>query len=95
MNAIKLSSIQFAAASPKDQATGLLGYLAFTLGPLRVDGVTVRRLADSGRLALSFPCRRDRRGRSYPIVCPLGDRERRAIEHAVFQALGIEEPASS
>jgi len=92
--AIPFTDITFACGSPEDQASGLLGYVTFTLGPLRVDGVTVRRVAGSRRLVLSFPSRRDSRGRQHPIVRPLGDRERREVELEIFRALGLGEPAT-
>jgi hypothetical protein len=67
----------------EDARTGLLGFLSLHYGVLIVDGVTVRRTAE-GRLALSFPERRDGKGRRHPVVRPVDDAARRAIEAAVF-----------
>ena len=53
---------------------------------LKLDGVAVRRTL-SGRLALSFPERRDGNGRSHALVRPFDDATRRAIEVQVFSAL--------
>ncbi len=93
MNTIKLSQIQFTAAPSADVERGLLGHVNFVLNAgLRIDGVAVRRTLN-GRYALSYPARRDRRGRQHPLIQPLGDRVRREIEFAVFKALGIEEAA--
>ena len=85
-----LCDIRFRAATQMDQQTGLVGYVAFTLGPLRLDGITVRRTLD-GRLSLSYPARKNGRGVNHPIVRPLGEQERREVEFEVFRALGLEE----
>lgn len=66
-----------------DERAGLLGYLSIFYGSLVLDGVTVRR-TESGRLALSFPERRDRQGRRHSVVRPIDDEARRAIEAVVF-----------
>jgi DNA-binding cell septation regulator SpoVG len=72
---------------------GLVGWVGFVLGGIvQVDGVTLRETA-AGALRLSFPERRDGRGRRHPIVRPLGDAARREIERQVFAALGITEVA--
>jgi DNA-binding cell septation regulator SpoVG len=69
--------------SDADERSGLLGYLSIFYGAMVIDGVTVRRTAE-GRLALSFPERRDGRGRRHSIVRPVDDAARKAIEAAVF-----------
>jgi DNA-binding cell septation regulator SpoVG len=66
-----------------DKRSGLLGYLSLFYGSVVIDGVTLRRTAE-GRLALSFPERRDGKGRSHSVVRPIDDVARRAIEAAVF-----------
>ena len=66
-----------------DEREGLLGFLSILYGDLVIDGVTVRRTA-TGRLALSFPERRDRKGRAHSVVRPIDDAARREIEAAVF-----------
>ena len=68
-----------------DERAGLLGYLTLYVGNLVVDGVTVRRTA-TGRLALSFPERRDKKGRAHAIVRPVDDAARREIEAIIFGA---------
>jgi hypothetical protein len=66
----------------KRPANGLLGYVSCTVAGLHLDGLTLRRTR-GGRLAVSFPCRRDRRGRRHPIVRPRG----KALEAAILAAL--------
>lgn len=66
-----------------DQRSGLLGYLSIFYGAVVIDGITVRRTVE-GRIALSFPERRDGQGRRHPVVRPIDDAARRAIEAAVF-----------
>jgi len=89
-----IRDVRFVQAAPADVERGLVGFVSFTLGPLRIGGVTVRRLADSRRLALSFPCRRDAHGGRHFVVRPIGDRERRAVEFEVLRALGLTEAAA-
>jgi DNA-binding cell septation regulator SpoVG len=69
--------------TPEDERAGLLGYLSVFYGALVIDGVTVRR-TEAGKLTLSFPERRDGRGRRHNVVRPIDDEARRAIEAAVF-----------
>ena len=66
-----------------DQRSGLLGFLSIFYATIVIDGITVRRTTE-GRLALSFPERRDKRGGRHSIVRPNDDAARRAIESAVF-----------
>ena len=76
-------------ATPEQVRTGLLGFVSFTIGGiLRIDGVTARRTRD-GRLALSWPERRDRAGVAHPILRPVDDGARRILEVAVLDALGL------
>lgn len=82
-----LSDVGFVPGGPEDVRSGLLGYVGFVVGgTLRVDCLTLRRTAQ-GRLALSFPARRDRRGRDHHVVRPLDDQSRREIEGLVLTAL--------
>src|SRR5262245_23693969 len=70
------------------------GWVSATMnGSLRFDGISVRRTAD-GRLALSFPARRDTTGKQHPYLRPLDDATRRDIEHQIFAALGLGEHAT-
>lgn len=66
-----------------DERSGLIGFLSIFYGDVVIDGVTVRRTA-AGKLALSFPERRDRKGRAHPVVRPVDDQARRRIEAVVF-----------
>ena len=83
----RVSEIRFHRAADQDVGTGLLAYVSFLLdGRIRLDGVTVRRTRD-GDLTLVFPERRDSAGRRHPLVRPLDNETRRAIEQQVFAAL--------
>ena len=89
--AVDIRKVCFTSASPGEVQTGLLGWVSCTLnGTLRLDGLVLRRTAD-GRLALTFPARRDACGRQHCYVRPLDDRARREIERHIFAALGLEE----
>ena len=87
---MNIADLRFRNASLSLQATGLLGWISFTIdGDLRLDGLTLRRTVD-GRIALSFPSKRDRTGRERPYIRPVGDHARRELETQVFDALGLE-----
>jgi DNA-binding cell septation regulator SpoVG len=77
-------------ASDADIRTGLVGYVSLFCGPWILDGVTVRRTAD-GRMTLSYPERRDGQGRRHPLIRPIDDAARQAIEKAVFGAATVAE----
>jgi hypothetical protein len=90
-----ISGVGFTKATADDERRGLLGYVTLTFADLLLlDGITLRA-TDSGRHALSFPCRTDNAGRRHPYFRPIDDRARRLIERAVFNALGIEQEATS
>ena len=78
--------------SDKDVRSGLLGFVSVFYGDLVLDGITVRRTAE-GRLTLSFPQRRDGRGRSHPLFRPVDDDARLRIEKAIFDAATIAQGA--
>ena len=81
--------VGFTPATEEDAKRGLLGYVTLTFADLLLlDGVTLR-VTDTGRHALSFPCRTDSQGRRHPYFRPQDDRARRVIEDAVFNILGI------
>ena len=87
----KIADIKFVAAEGDDRAAGLLAWISCVIDDtVLIDGITLRRTLD-GRLALSFPSRRDSSGRQHPIVRPLDDRARREIETQIFAALGLGE----
>ena len=86
-----LSDVRFTAGSPRDRASGLVGFISLVLNDtLVLDGLVLRRTR-SGRHALSYPERVDRRGDAHPIVRPRSDAARRELEALVFEALGIRE----
>jgi DNA-binding cell septation regulator SpoVG len=80
-NRVTVTDLHLVAATEADRASGLLYFATFTLGVLEVH-VTVRRTR-GGRIVLSFPCRHDRAGRQWPLVRPINDEARQAIEAAV------------
>lgn len=88
---LEVSDVHFSPASADDTRFGLLGYVSFALGGgLRVSGITVRRTAD-GRTALSFPGRRDKRGKERPFMRPVSREVRAAIEAQVFASIELPE----
>jgi DNA-binding cell septation regulator SpoVG len=76
--------------SDSDIRSGLLGYVSVFYGDLVLDGITVRRTSE-GRMTLSFPQRRDGRGRSHPLFRPVDDAARLRIERAIFDAATVAE----
>jgi len=90
-----VSGVGFTPASQDEVRRGLIGYVALTFADLLLlDGVTLR-VTESGRHALSFPCRTDAHGRRHPYFRPQDDRARRIIEKAVFDVLGVEQEGKS
>lgn len=90
----RITDVRFRAGTPEEAATGLIGWVSFTLNDtFRLDGVAVRRTVDR-RVALSFPARRDRSGNQHFYFRPVDDRSRREIEYQVFQPLGLAEALS-
>ena len=84
-----ISDVHLAPARRIDVQRGLIGFVSATIdGTLRLDGIALRKTA-TGALTLSFPRRRSRRGRDHALVRPTCDRARRAIEAAIFDALGV------
>ena len=77
---LRITDVQLTAVRPADARTGLLGFITCTLNDrVRLDGITLRRTR-TGRLALTFPARRDRRGHEHAYVAPLDDAARREID---------------
>ena len=88
---VRVSDVKFTAASEEQVRTGLLGFLCFVVNAaLRVDGCTLRRTA-AGKLTVSYPARRDARGRQHSVVCPIAEHFRRDVQHQILAQLGIEE----
>lgn len=85
---MNVEEARFQDSTPKLAATGLLGWVSFVWGGIRLDGVSVRRTAE-GELTLSYPLREDRRGRTHPTFRPISDEVRREIEEQVFSQLGL------
>jgi DNA-binding cell septation regulator SpoVG len=83
---ITVSRVRLRRANSLDQQSGLLGFLAFELGPLFLDGVALRR-TEQGRLILVFPVRRGRDGIAHPLVLPIDPAARAGIQDAVLTAL--------
>jgi len=86
---IHVADVRFSAGTTAMVAQGLLGFVTATInGSIRLDGIALRRTRD-GRLALSFPARRDNAGRERSLFCPINDQARRDIERQVLGALGF------
>ena len=85
-----IRAIRFIPASDADAERGLLAFVKLEVGPLILDGVTLRRHAD-GRLGLSWPERTDRAGRRHPLVRPVDDAARRELEAEVLAELARQE----
>jgi DNA-binding cell septation regulator SpoVG len=80
---IEIKIRSWVRGSDEDQRAGLLGYLSAYYGSLVIDGITVRRTTE-GRITLSYPERRDGKGRRHSIVRPVDDSARREIERVVL-----------
>ena len=87
---LQVTNLRFAPAPMEERPSGLLGWVAFDLGhSLHMDGIALRRTS-SGRLALSYPARRDGSGRLHHHVRPIHDSVRVCLERQVFALLGQE-----
>ena len=86
----KVSEVRMVLATKADAEAGLYAYVSFRIGLLFIDGVTLRRTL-GGDLRLSYPTRRSRLGRDYPLVRPLDDAARCSIEAQVFDQLDLTE----
>ena len=87
MRSLSVTDVRFVPADAEHQATGLLGWISFTLGRcVRIEDVTLRRTRE-GRLSLSYPGKRVRKDKIRHAVRPVSDRVRRDIEHQVFSKL--------
>ena len=81
-----ISNLHFKPAPHLDVAAGLLGWIRVDVGPLRIDGIALRRTR-RGELALAYPSRRDRQDREHTIVLPVSLEDEIAIERAVMAEL--------
>ena len=88
---ISITDLKYWTAPDSPLSGGLLGFVEFTINSAIVlRGIALRRTRN-GRLVLSFPERRDRRGRTYDLVRPAHDAARREIQQQVFAALGLDD----
>ena len=84
---IRIRVMNFTAAGVKEQRTGLLGWVSFSINEaLTLEGVGLRRTCE-GRFALSFPLRSDSAGNKHDLIRPSNSDARREIETQVFDAL--------
>lgn len=91
MTRLSISAVRLTAGSARDEASGLLGFVSLVVNDILVlDGLALRRTR-TGRHALSYPERVDRRGDTHPLIRPRDDAARRQIEELVLKALGISE----
>ncbi len=87
--AVCITDVYFSSGTPSDRDAGLLGWLRCTLNnSVRLDGLTLR-VTTEGRLSVSFPSRRDRRGAEHYILRPIDDPTRREFERQIFEGLGL------
>src|SRR5215831_13097070 len=84
---LKVTVVAFSSATSDQVLGGLLGYLELVVNDALQISATLRRTLN-GRITISFPTRRNLRGRQHPLVKPLNDTVRRAIEAQVLDALG-------
>lgn len=93
-NGIKITDVRFTPAGPEDAGKGMRGWITCIVnGRIQLDGITLRRTR-GGRMALSFPARKDSEGNQHFYIRPLDNSARRVIERQVFQALGIREKSA-
>lgn len=82
-----VSEVHFHPAPPDVRASGQLGWVNVVVyETVHIDAIKLRRTRD-GRLALSFPTRKDDGGRSHSVVRPWDDSARREIEREVIDEL--------
>ena len=90
---LTITEVRFTPASREQVRTGLVGWIRCVVGGgLKIDGIAVRRTA-LGRATVAFPERVDGKGRRHPVVHPISDAARRAVERQILGALGIGDDA--
>lgn len=93
VNRVLLSS--FSSSRPADRERGLIGWVSLEVdGLFLLDGLAVRTTR-RGALTVTFPERRDARGRRHSIIRPLNDAARLVIERHVLAALGLADEGSA
>jgi DNA-binding cell septation regulator SpoVG len=89
MGNLRISEVGFVQARPGQIKRGLIGHVSLVVDDvLKLDGLVLRKTR-RGHHVLSFPCRRDREGRSHPFFRPIDNQARRGIEAAVFDLLDL------
>ncbi len=81
-----VTDVRFVPAFPDERRTGLIGFVSFTFGGLRIHGATIRRSLE-GRIYVGLPTRTDARGRRHPLVESTDRRARAELESAILAAL--------
>lgn len=86
-----VSRVVMTVAPAREKRAGLVGWVTCVVGgELRLDGLSVRRTLD-GRLIVSFPSRKTRRGVERPYIAPLDDAAREGIQRQILAALDLDE----
>ena len=76
-------------APPRERRRGLLAWLTIEVHGLALKGFALRRTRN-GRAAVTFPKRRDSRGRLHPQVWPLDPEDRQALEDQILAAVAAD-----
>lgn len=77
--------VRFRTADERSRDRGLLGWAEVACGALIVGGLTLR-MTRRGRLVVTWPTRRAKDGRQYPLAEPVNAAARDLIEAAVVAA---------
>jgi hypothetical protein len=72
-------------AGPANEERGLLAWAAISIGPLRLDGLAVRRRLD-GELIVTYPARKDPGGKLHRSMTPLDPELDRQIRTSIIAA---------
>jgi DNA-binding cell septation regulator SpoVG len=84
---LRITRVAFMPAPYEERRAGLWGWASLTIDDaLLLDAIGVRRTKE-GAWTLSFPDRKDRAGVWHPVVRPLDQRSRAAIESQVIATL--------
>jgi DNA-binding cell septation regulator SpoVG len=84
---LRITAAHLTRVASEEGARGLLGWARVELnGMLALHSVAIRR-SRRGRLVVSFPRRRDRRGRSHCTVAPLSPEAHATLERAILELL--------
>ncbi len=87
MSTLRVTETRYVVARDHERAKGLLAWISVVISDaLVLDGLTLRRTRD-GELRVSYPERTDGAGRRHPIVRPINEAARTAIEEQILQAL--------